>query len=295
MYRYLKIQALRAQVDRLEESYRNASPFPHVFLDSFLIPQTLGEVVNIFPQDVAWKGWANRLESEHVRQAYACEDMVHIPGTIEKLINEFNSGPFLQLLSKITGIDNLIPDPYLTGGGMHMVTPGGYLNPHTDFHLKDTPPHYRQLNLILYLNEGWTESNGGSFEFWDKEKHTIEKRVLPSLGTCMLFRTSNDSLHGYSIPVQGRNRCSVALYYYTAQDVNDGFLGDVETYWRSDSLKPRSLTEWWRLRRQQFYFNLAERFSKMAFRSQLRARRLIKFENKHYNKSFSEQLKQLKK
>lgn len=295
MYRYFDVQAMRRSADDLEAAYRESSPFPHVFLDQFVIRQTIPEVVRIFPQDVTWKGWKNRLESEHVRYIYGCEDVVHIPGSIDKLINELNSGPFLQLLSRITGIENLLPDPYLTGGGMHMVTPGGYLSPHTDFHVKDTPPRYRQLNLILYLNEGWTEENGGSFEMWDKEAKTIQKTVLPTLGTCVLFRTNNDSLHGYSTPVTGRNRCSVALFYYTLDEVQQGFPGDVETYWRSDRLNAGTLSEWWRLRRQQFYFGLAEQFSKLAHRSRLKARHLIKFESEKFNQSFAEQLKNLKK
>jgi len=50
-----------------------------------------------------------------------------------------------------------------------------------------------------------------------------------------LFQTDNDSMHGFMNPVAQRDRRSVAIYYYTAEDA-ELFSGDSGTHWRYESL-----------------------------------------------------------
>ena len=45
----------------------------------------------------------------------------HLPPAVQDYFNVVYSGPFIRLLSRITGIEDLIPDPALYGGGMHEV------------------------------------------------------------------------------------------------------------------------------------------------------------------------------
>ena len=49
------------------------------------------------------------------------------------MLYQFNSAPFLRFLERLTGIDQLIPDPYFIGGGLHQIVPGGKLGIHADF------------------------------------------------------------------------------------------------------------------------------------------------------------------
>jgi hypothetical protein len=58
-------------------------------------------------------------------------------------------------LSEITGISPLYPDPFLYGGGLNEILPGGYLNVHTDFNFHPRLRKLRALNLLLYLNAEW--------------------------------------------------------------------------------------------------------------------------------------------
>ena len=46
------------------------------------------------------------------------------------LIHHLNSAPFLEFLETLTGIEGLIPDPYLAGGGLHKIPRGGKLGIH---------------------------------------------------------------------------------------------------------------------------------------------------------------------
>lgn len=69
---------------------------------------------------------------------------------------------FLQLLSNITGIQNLIYDPNYYGGGTHESLNGERLLPHLDYNYHPETGWYRRLNLLIYLNHGWKNEWGGT-------------------------------------------------------------------------------------------------------------------------------------
>ena len=85
------------------------------------------------------------------------------------VINELSSSEFVRWLSNLSGIEGLIADPDLDGGGLHEIRTGGFLNIHTDFLSHTERPHWRrQLNLLLYLNKGWRSEWNGDLELWDE-------------------------------------------------------------------------------------------------------------------------------
>src|SRR5262249_40047948 len=147
---------------------------------------------------------------------------------LDRLIYELNSGPVVSWLEELTGIENLIPDAQLLGGGLHSSGPGGHLSPHTDFHVGKNAALYRRINLLIYFNDGWRPDNNGAFELWDQKKDRIEREILPEYGRMVVFQTDADSMHGFSKPIAGRYRNSIALYYYSAQ-APDRYSGDYAT------------------------------------------------------------------
>jgi Rps23 Pro-64 3,4-dihydroxylase Tpa1-like proline 4-hydroxylase len=127
------------------------------------------------------------------------------------------------LLGQLTGIDDLIVDAQLLGGGVHLVKPGGVLRVHADFRRHLSYNLERRLNLLLYMNPDWREEYGGHLELWDREMKTCVERVLPIANRCVVFNTTDDSYHGHPRPLacpEGMLRCSIALYYYTADRPN---------------------------------------------------------------------------
>ena len=143
-----------------------------------------------------------------------------------------NSPVSLKTIEEITGINKLIPDPYLNGGGLHLSIEGGTLSPHTDFHFYEKLNLYRRVNLILYLNENWTEIDGGQLELALPNDSAPAVRVEPIFGRIVIFRTDDNSVHGFTNQVGiGKVRRSIALYYYTSVD-SAVFSGDQTTYWR---------------------------------------------------------------
>ena len=73
---------------------------------------------------------------------------------------------FTRLISEITDINNLIPDPKQIGGGMHQILPGGFLDVHIDFNFHPELKLHRHLNLLLYLNKDWKREYEGCLELW---------------------------------------------------------------------------------------------------------------------------------
>jgi 2OG-Fe(II) oxygenase superfamily len=134
------------------------------------------------------------------RNKLSCSDIEVIPEPFRALIREFNDPRFLRVLEQITGIKRLLPDPYLTGGGLHLSAPGGVLSPHTDFHYYRGLNLYRRINVLVYLNDGWSQQAGGCLSFYDAQ-HRAVKTVVPEWGRVVTFRTDYQSIHGFSAPV----------------------------------------------------------------------------------------------
>lgn len=119
----------------------------------------------------------------------------------------------------MTGIEGLIQDPYLFGGGIHSVGAGGFLKIHADFNWHHKLNLYRRLNLLLYLNSDWQETWGGALELWDVDMASCRVSIPPLINRMVIFNTSDMSFHGHPDPLmcpENRMRNSIALYYYTA-------------------------------------------------------------------------------
>ena len=195
------------------EAYAAAHPFPHaVFQLNWPI---LESVADEFP-DLAQVGdrhFNNALEKKHVTFGEK-----KLSRNAKQLVRYLNSEPFLLWLTELTGIEHLMPDPYLIGGGYHEIKQGGKLGIHVDFDKHGYWGADRRLNVLIYLNEDWNTDWGGGLKLYDKDiKECVH--VQPHFGTMVVFSTSNTSWHGHPEPLQcpsNRSRKSIALYYYTA-------------------------------------------------------------------------------
>src|SRR5262249_34881442 len=105
----------------LSSSYRSAEPFPHAVIDDFFEPFVLDEVLREFPgpDAIEWRAFDAYHE---IKLASRAEDQLG-PST-RALVNRLNSSPFLAFLEELTGMEGLLPDPHLEGGGLHQIMPG---------------------------------------------------------------------------------------------------------------------------------------------------------------------------
>ena len=196
-------------------SYTNAKPFPHVVFDNFFDSTLLDLVLSEFPKlgEIKWQ----RFNNEHEIKLASASESSFGP-TTRLLLYHLNSITFLEFLSNVTGIVNLLSDPCFDGGGLHQIVRGGKLAIHADF---NKHPRYgldRRLNLLLYLNKDWREEYGGHFELWNRDMSRCEAKILPVFNRLVVFGTTDFTYHGHPDPLQcpeGVTRKSLALYYFS--------------------------------------------------------------------------------
>lgn len=149
-------------------------------------------------------------------------------GNVYKVLEFLNSTEFVNFLSELTEIPDLISDPDFNGGGVHLIPKGGKLNVHIDFSraLFDESK-FRRVNVLLYLNENWESEWEGALELWDKkpsENGVCIKKVYPLFNRIIIFGTSRESWHGHPTPLncpEGEYRKSLATYYYSPNPGDD--------------------------------------------------------------------------
>lgn len=204
------------RVEELAAKFRAADPYPHVVLDQFLDAAVAEECLRDFPSrpDASWTNYTHVNERK-----YAKSDQRTFPHVLQSLIQELNSPRFLRFVEQLTGIDGLVADDSLMGGGLHQSGNGGFLNMHADF---TGHPHHerwrRRVNLLIYLNPDWEESYGGQLELWDRQMSRCVQKVAPIMNRALIFRTDSDAFHGHPTPMtcpEDFARRSIALYYFT--------------------------------------------------------------------------------
>lgn len=196
--------------------YRSAEPFPHVAMTGVFDTDVLRAITDEFPDPQAMAG---SFTGEIEGGKHAESDWSKFGPVTQAFVAACNSGPFLRALSELTGIDGLIADPYLSGGGQHQTGRGGRLKVHSDFNVHPFLNLTRQLNMLVYLNDPWEESWGGALELWDQDMTAAQVRIPPVLGQVGIFTCSDTSFHGLPDPLNcppGTYRKSLAFYYFTA-------------------------------------------------------------------------------
>lgn len=213
------LDRLTARLDTDAASYRAASPFPHIVLDDVLLPEAFAKAAGEFPgmHDEFWKGYL------HVNEyKYSNTEPDSWGSTLNQVAREFCSPAFVAYLERLTGIEGLMDDWSMDGGGLHMTKRGGHLNIHADFSTHHTHEDWaRRVNILLYLNEEWDESWGGRLELWDPDMTACQARVAPAGNRMLVFTTSLDSFHGHPDALQCPDdvaRRSMALYYFTREE-----------------------------------------------------------------------------
>jgi len=261
---FLPLRRMRDTAPAAHAEYLSAKPFPHIVLDNFFDPNLLDQVLGEFPNpgSIRWQEFDNAHE---IKLASAAEASF---GTATRLLMyHLNSITFLDYLSAVTGIPNLIPDPGFEGGGLHQIVRGGKLGVHADFNKHRDFGLDRRLNLLVYLNKDWQEGYGGHLQLWDREMQSCQAKVLPIFNRVMIFGTTDYTYHGHPDPLQcpeGMTRKSLALYYFSNGRPSEEITGEHSTLFRARDEKDFSLSFKQRIR------NVASDFLPPVLSRQLR-------------------------
>lgn len=210
------VESLKRKFPDLARQYETAEPYPHVVIDDFLPPEVAAVMAADFPRPDDARVW-NRLPTDDQRGKSSLRHENALPPCIRRLIHELNSQTMVEFIEGLSGIDSLISDPRLVGGGIHQTHTSGKLSVHIDYSHHPCYQLLRRINLILYLTPDWREEYGGHFELWDATATTCLGKVLPAFNRCVIFSTTDKSYHGQPEPLRcptAMQRNSVALYYY---------------------------------------------------------------------------------
>lgn len=208
-----------ANADKLQSEFRCGVPFPHLVIDDFLDLDFAELLSEQFPPFDC----GNSMGDDGTPGGKSTVEAVRSLGTAYRRLDDCIRSPeFLLLLSRLTGIDGLIYDPWYLGGGTHESRDGTSLDPHIDANFHPVEPWHRRLNVVFYLNPSWEAEWGGSFELFRDPWTTsnAERQVPPTFNRCAIFATSEHSWHGFSqvrLPAAHaqRTRRSIALFFYT--------------------------------------------------------------------------------
>ena len=212
---YFEPERLQNLAKQYAKDYATGKPYEHIVIDNFLDPEALEQVLAEFP-DKNKKVWHDY--QSHYENKQELNGEGKMGSFTQHLLYQFNSAPFLQFLENLTGIKDLIPDPYYYGGGIHQLNRGGKLAVHADYSKHVKWPLDRRINAILYLNKDWKEEYNGHLELWDTDVTQCEKKVLPVFNRLLVFSVTDFNMHGVPEPLncpEEMSRKSMAFFYFT--------------------------------------------------------------------------------
>jgi hypothetical protein len=226
------------QTSTLRNAFARNAPFPHLVIDGLFSPVLLELVRDEFAS-LPRSDWRKYNSAGEIKRGSIIGARFG-PAT-QLYFNTIHSHEFMQFLAEVTGIEGLIADPQLKGGGMHEIPDGGHFAAHIDFNRHPVTGLYNRLVMITYLNADWQHSYGGSLELWNCETNVKAIEIDPVFGRTVMFAQTPHSLHGHSVPVRTpdrRTRRSVAAYFYT-QEAAAGLGGELRTTRFAVQPKPR--------------------------------------------------------
>ena len=206
----------------LQDIEYNNNPFDHWIINNFLDVDTARKASKEFidydnptEEIIHYSGW--------IAEKKACNRWDRFPPLTYRIFSNLLSVNFVDHLSKITGISPLYPDIGLHGGGWHMHSKSGKLAVHLDYSIHPKLNLQRKLNLIVYLEEDYDPSWGGSLQLWSHDKDNKRplnkvKEIEPIFNKAIIFDTTQKSWHGFPEPIhppEGKMRKSFAVYYMT--------------------------------------------------------------------------------
>jgi len=205
--------------DELQKRYSSSSPYPWICIDNFLREDFADELANSYPSYSDASTLGREFKAINESRKIQIVDAEKYPNPVAKIHELFASDAWLEKVSRFTSIPDVLADPDMNGGGMHLYASNALLDVHVDFNYVAKKQWHRRLNILLFLNKGWKSEWGGQFEIWNSDVSELGAALEPVFNRCVLFETSEISYHGVrkvDCP-SDVTRNSFAAYYYTRE------------------------------------------------------------------------------
>lgn len=187
-------------LSRLDDSISEqwAKPVPGTatrcaIVEDLLPAHVAHQIFEAFPKDA--EGFRT-LKSfrEHKRQAF---DLSGFPRILTEITYALQDQRVVERMGDLTGIADLDGDPTLYAGGLSMMFPGQFLNPHVDNSHEASKSKYRRINTLFYVTPDWEKENGGNLELWD-EAVSVPHTVVSKFNRLVFMETNRKSWHSVS-------------------------------------------------------------------------------------------------
>jgi hypothetical protein len=212
---------LHDRIGDLAARFQQRNPFRHVLIDDFFAADNCRELLEQFPP---FERGNARNEAGELGNKSTIEKIRGLGPAYSALDDLLQTRGFLDLVGRITGIPNLIYDPWYFGGGTHENRNGQDLDTHVDFNRHPVEHWHRRLNLIVYLNHEWDDAWGGSLQLHSdpRSDHDRITTITPLYNRAVIFETTEWSWHAFPPIVlppdkQALTRKSIALYFYSTE------------------------------------------------------------------------------
>ncbi len=191
-----------AQLQRLNEMFRHAEPFPHLVLSNFFNEDYLLDIVELLGEEPFFQ------KDSDLFQFLQTEDLENLSHKILRDFKQFlSSQMFVELMQSLTGLE------LQTG----KVDATGNLYSDTDYLLcHDDQLPGRKLAFIIYLSD-LEEGQGGTLNLFDQKEgkpHQVVKKILPKFNTFTFFEVLPHSFHEVEEVIGENYRASITGWFY---------------------------------------------------------------------------------
>ena len=184
----------------------------HFYLDEVLPKNDVTKIYESFPRN--GEGFFDRKTFREKKRTSANLSLYN--KILSEITYAIQDPKVVNEISKVCDMEMLEPDPNLYAGGLSMMFPNDYLNPHIDNSHDRERKRYRRLNLLYYVSPDWKLEYGGNFELWDT-KITKPHTILSKQNRLIVMETNKNSWHSVSKVNIDRPRCCVSNYYFSKQ------------------------------------------------------------------------------
>lgn len=205
---------LDAEIDELKRQWRTSGPINHFVIDDVLPEPWALRVREAFPSPATMS-----LKDTLRERKFVTAQMDQHDPVLEESVYAFQQPTVLERVAAITGLAGLEPDDRLYNGGVSLMAPGHFLNPHIDNSHDMRRQRYRALNLLYYVSPGWTEQLGGNLELWPRGPKNAPLTVVSRFNRLAVMITHSESWHSVSPSLANSDRCCVSNYYFSKRPV----------------------------------------------------------------------------
>jgi Rps23 Pro-64 3,4-dihydroxylase Tpa1-like proline 4-hydroxylase len=207
---------LDGERERIEQQWRDSAPINHFVIDDVLPEACAQRIREAFPSgaDMVLKSSLRELK-------YVSAQMDRHDPVLEESIYAFQMPGVVERVERITRLRALEPDSLLYAGGISLMGPQHFLNPHVDNSHDKHRSRYRVLNLLYYVSPGWGEADGANLELWPNGPGDRPVTIVSRFNRLVVMVTHQRSWHSVSRNITDRDRCCVSNYYFSQHPVGE--------------------------------------------------------------------------